>query len=270
MKLKRRFAPVFAAFACLSLLAACNSHATTTPVTSAPANSTDETVHLTVFAAASLHLAFTDIAQQVLAKTDPQIEVSFSFEGSSTLVDQLKQGAPADVFASADMKNMSKASSADLVETPQPFASNVLTLIVPPGNPAHVTGLNQTLEGAKLVVCASGVPCGNATAELAKKLSVTLHPVSEEQKVTDVRGKVESGEADAGIVYTTDAKAAGDKVDVVTIEGAEKVVNAYPIAVVKNTKQASAAKAFIEAVLSPEGRAILAKYGFGKPLSQDR
>ena len=224
-------------------------------------------VELNVFAAASLNKAFPEIADTVLKESDPNIKVTFNFQGSSTLVDQMKEGAPADVFASADQKNMTKASDAKLVDSPKPFASNVLTLIVPKGNPAKITGLDSSLDGKKLVVCAQGVPCGNATKQLADKLGVTLNPVSEEQKVTDVRAKVESGEADAGLVY---AKAAGDKVEVVEIARANEVVNSYPIALTVSTKNKEAGQKFIDAVLSEKGQAVLKKYGFSAPTSADK
>ena len=165
---------------------------------------------------------------------------------------------------------MKKATAADLVSEVKPFASNTLALIVPKGNPAKITGLDASLDGKKLVVCAEGVPCGNATKELQQKLGVTLKPASEEQKVTDVRGKVESGEADAGLVYQTDAKAAGDKVEIIEVKGIDQVVNAYPISLVKASKNQEAAKKFIDAILSDEGMKILESYGFSAPLSQDK
>ena len=182
----------------------------------------------------------------------------------------MKEGAPADVFASADQKNMTKATDAKLVDTPKPFASNVLTLIVPKGNPGKITGLDASLDGNKLVICAQGVPCGNATKQLAEKLGVTLNPVSEEQKVTDVRAKVESGEADAGLVYATDAKAAGDKVETIEIARANEVVNSYPIALTVSAKNKEAAQKFIDAVLSDKGQAVLKKYGFSGPIASDQ
>ena len=165
---------------------------------------------------------------------------------------------------------MTKATDANLVTEVKPFASNTLALIVPKGNPAKVTGLDASLDGKKLVVCAEGVPCGNATKELQEKLGVTLKPVSEEQKVTDVRGKVESGEADAGLVYQTDALAAGDKVEIIKVAGIDQVVNAYPIALIKASKHQDAAKKFIDAVLSDKGLKILENYGFSAPLSKDK
>ena len=237
---------------------------------SAAATASATPVELNVFAAASLNKAFPEIADTVLKESDPNIKVTFNFQGSSTLVDQMKEGAPADVFASADQKNMTKASDAKLVDTPKPFASNVLTLIVPKGNPAKITGLDSSLDGKKLVVCAQGVPCGNATKQLAEKLGVTLNPVSEEQKVTDVRAKVESGEADAGLVYATDAKAAGDKVEIIEVARANEVVNSYPIALTVSTQNKEAAQKFIDAVISDKGQAVLKKYGFSGPTAADK
>ena len=266
-----------AAVAALSLitLSSCSggsesASSSSSTASSAAATASATPVELNVFAAASLNKAFPEIADTVLKESDPNIKVTFNFQGSSTLVDQMKEGAPADVFASADQKNMTKASDAKLVDSPKPFASNVLTLIVPKGNPAKITGLDSSLDGKKLVVCAQGVPCGNATKQLAEKLGVTLSPVSEEQKVTDVRAKVESGEADAGLVYATDAKAAGDKIETVEVARANEVVNSYPIALTVSTKNKEAAQKFIDAVLSDKGQAVLKKYGFSGPTAADK
>ena len=266
-----------AVIAALSLIAlsSCSGGSGSASSSSSEASSTAPTasatpVELKVFAAASLNKAFPEIADTLLKESDPNIKVTFNFQGSSTLVDQMKEGAPADVFASADQKNMTKASDAKLVDTPKPFASNVLTLIVPKGNPAKITGLDSSLDGKKLVVCAQGVPCGNATKQLADKIGVMLTPVSEEQKVTDVRAKVESGEADAGLVYATDAKAAGDKVEIIEIARANEVVNSYPIAATVSTKNKEAAQKFIDAVLSDKGQAVLKKYGFSGPIASDQ
>ena len=125
--------------------------------------------------------------------------------------------------------------------------------------------MNSSLRGAKLVICAPEVPCGNATKKLANKLGVTLKPVSEEQKVTDVRGKVESGEADAGIVYRTDALAAGSKVDVIPIGRANEVVNHYPIATAVGATHQGLAKRFVEYVMSADAQKILSDNGFSGP-----
>ncbi len=230
----------------------------------APAASGTRTT-VTVFAAASLNRAFDEVGTQFRAQ-HPGVDVTFSYLGSAELVDQLRGGAPADVFASADEATMAKAADAGLLAGPATvFATNTLVLIAPAGNPAHVTGLDGSLAGRKLVVCAPQVPCGAATRTLARHLGVTLRPVSEEQKVTDVRGKVESGEADAGIVYTTDAQQAGAKVVTIALPGTERVVNRYPIGVTAHARQPEAARAFVAFVTSASGRDILARYGFGAP-----
>ena len=216
-----------------------------------------------VFAAASLTKTFTELGAQFEA-ANPGTKVVFNFDGSSVLVDQLKGGAKADVFASADENNMTKAVDAQITNGSQTiFATNVLTLVVAPGNPKGITGLDDTLDGQKLVVCAPEVPCGNATNQLAAKLGVTLEPVSQESKVTDVLGKVTSGEADAGIVYATDAKGAADKVAAVAIEDSAQVVNNYPITVLAGAPQPELAVAFVQLVTSQSGKDVLTAAGFG-------
>ena len=226
----------------------------------APQKATGE---LKVLAAASLKASFTEIGTQ-LEKDNPGLHVTFDFQGSQTLVSSLSEGNAADVLATADEPTMNKAVEQKLVGERTEFATNVLTLIVPKGNPANVKGIDSSLDNAKLVVCVETAPCGNAAKELAKAYNVTLNPVSEEQKVTDVRTKVESGEADAGVVYKTDAVAAKDKVDEVTIDN-KGVVNHYPIAQTAKPSNPEAAQVFINAITSKSGQEILAKYGFGKP-----
>ena len=218
---------------------------------------------LKVLAAASLKASFTEIGTQ-LEKDNPGLHVTFDFQGSQTLVSSLSEGNEADVLATADEPTMNKAVEQKLVGERTEFATNVPTLIVPKGNPANVKGIDSSLDNAKLVVCVDTAPCGNAAKELAKAYNVTLNPVSEEQKVTDVRTKVESGEADAGVVYKTDAVAAKDKVDEITIDN-KGVVNHYPIAQTAKPSNPEAAQVFINAITSKSGQEILAKYGFGKP-----
>ena len=220
---------------------------------------------LQVFAAASLSSTFKDLGGQ-FEKSHPGVKVMFNFDGSSGLVDQLKGGAKADVFASADEKNMKNAVDAQLTTGSQTiFARNVLTLVTAPGNPKKITGLDDSLNGKKLVVCAPEVPCGNATNQLAQKLGVTLKPVSQESKVTDVLGKVTSGEADAGIVYVTDAKGAGAKIETVAIKGADQVVNNYPISVLASAPQPALAAEFVTLVTSQTGKDVLSAAGFLTP-----
>lgn len=260
MKIIRPMVAGVAAMALALGVSACGSNGN--PKTADTDSKESTTTELTVFAAKSLTKAFTQINEDLFQSEHPEISVTFSFDGSNTLVKQIAEGAPVDILATADQKNMNNAVDQGLVEDVQPFASNVLTLIVPSGNPATITGLDASLDGAKLVVCAEGVPCGNATLTLAENLGVTLNPVSEEKNVGDVRSKVEKGEADAGMVYVTDALSSGDKVEIIEVPGAEKVVNAYPISVVKESKNVDAAKLFIETVLSSEGQKILSDYGF--------
>ena len=218
---------------------------------------------VTVLAAASLQKAFEEI-EKTVEKDNPGLDVTFDFQGSQDLVASLAGGDSADVLATANNSTMKTAAEQKLVGNQTEFATNVLTLIVPKGNPKKITGLDSSLDGANLVICAPEVPCGEATQKLSSALGVTLNPASEEQKVTDVRGKVESGEADAGIVYTTDAAAAKDKTDKIDIPDGG-VVNHYPIAQTASPENAAGAKVFIDAVTGKTGQEVLAKYGFGKP-----
>ena len=218
---------------------------------------------VTVLAAASLQGAFEEI-EKTVEKDNPGLDVTFDFQGSQDLVSSLAGGNSADVLATANNSTMKTAADQKLVGSQTEFATNVPTLIVPKGNPKKITGLDSSLEGANLVICAPEVPCGEATKKLAEAQGITLKPVSEEQKVTDVRGKVESGEADAGIVYTTDAAAAKDKADKIDIPDGG-VVNHYPIAPTAKPENPAGAQVFIDAVTGKTGQEILAKHGFGKP-----
>ena len=218
---------------------------------------------VTVLAAASLQKAFEEI-EKTVEKDNPGLDVTFDFQGSQDLVASLAGGDSADVLATANNSTMKTAAEQKLVGNQTEFATNVLTLIVPKGNPKKITGLDSSLDGANLVICAPEVPCGEATKKLADAQGITLNPASEEQKVTDVRGKVESGEADAGIVYTTDAAAAKDKVDKIDIPDGG-VVNHYPIAQTATPENAAGAKVFIDAVTGKTGQEVLARYGFGAP-----
>lgn len=257
-----RLAPALAALAASGLvLVGCTAPSGQTAAPTTPATRTK----VVVFAAASLNKAFEQVGVEY-RKTHTTTDLTFSFLGSQDLLAQLEGGAAADVFAPADETTMRAAVEKTLVAgTPAIFATNTLVLITPAGNPAGITGLDASLDGRKLVVCAPAVPCGAATRTLSAQLGVTLAPVSEEQKVTDVRGKVEAGEADAGVVYATDAKQAGDKVTTIAIPGAEQVVNRYPIVVTAKAKQPAEAKAFVDFVTSEAGQSILATYGFGRP-----
>lgn len=221
---------------------------------------------VTVFAAASLKATFTKLATEFESK-NPGTKVALSFAGSSDLVTQISQGAPADVFASADTTNMAKLTAASLVAgKPSNFATNVLEIAVPPSNPAGIGSLADLAKpGTKVVVCAPQVPCGSAAQTIAKLSAVTLKPVSEENSVTDVLGKVESGEADAGLVYVTDVKGAGDKVKGIPFAESAKAVNTYPIATVGSSENKDLAAAFIALVTGSGGQKVLTDAGFGTP-----
>lgn len=233
---------------------------------SAPDASTGSTPTgtITVFAAASLQATFTELARTFEAE-NPGTHVALSFAGSSDLAGQLNHGAPADVFASADRANMKKLQDAGLAEgTPKDFATNTLAIAVPPGNPAGITSLQDLARpGIKLVTCARQVPCGAATAKVAQAAGVTLSPVSEENAVTDVLGKVTSGEADAGLVYGTDIKAAGSSAEGIAFPEAASAVNTYPITGVTTSRNKATAQAFLNLVAGADGQKVLAAAGFG-------
>ena len=267
MSISRRTAIAAVSMLSVVSLAACGGGASNSSTGAASgaasAGAEKATGKVTVLAAASLQDAFEEI-EKTVEKDNPGLDVSFDFQGSQDLVTSLSGGNSADVLATANNSTMKDAADQKLVGSQTEFATNVLTLIVPKGNPKKITGLDSSLDGANLVTCAAEVPCGEATKKLTNALGVTLNPVSEEQKVTDVRGKVESGEADAGIVYTTDAAAAKDKTDKIDIPDGG-VVNHYPIAQTANPENAAGAKVFIDAVTGKTGQEILAKHGFGAP-----
>ena len=221
---------------------------------------------ITVFAAASLKGTFTELAEQFEA-AHPGTTVELNFAGSADLVTQITEGAPADVFASADEKNMAKLTDVDLVDgEPVDFATNVLEIAVPPTNPAAIeTFADLAGPGVKLVICAPEVPCGAATVKVEQASGVSLSPVSEESSVTDVLGKVTSGEADAGLVYVTDVIAAGDAVDGIEFDESAEAVNTYPIAALTDADAADVAAAFVAFVTGEAGRAVLTAAGFGLP-----
>jgi molybdate transport system substrate-binding protein len=221
---------------------------------------------LTVFAAASLKSTFTTLGQRFEAD-HVGTTVAFNFAGSADLVTQLQQGAPADVFASADSTNMAKATADQLVDgTPVTFASNTLEIAVPPDNPARVTSFADLARpGVKVVVCAPAVPCGSAADTIETATGIALHPVSEETAVTDVLNKVQTGEADAGLVYVTDVRSAGAEVTGIAFPESRDAVNQYPIATLTGSKNKALAQQFTELVTGPEGQRVLAEAGFAKP-----
>jgi molybdate transport system substrate-binding protein len=232
----------------------------------------DEGTTLTVYAAASLTQTFEAIGAE-FEKQHDGVTVEFSFGGSSDLVSQIQEGAPADVFASADTANMDKLTGEDLqAADPQHFATNTLEIAVPPGNPGAVRSFADLAKaGLNVVVCAPEVPCGAAAVKVEEAPGVDIAPVSEEQSVTDVLAKVTSGEADAGLVYVTDVIAAGDDVEGIAFAESAEAVNTYPIAALKDASDRDSpdssdssglAQAFVDLVMSAEGQQILADAGF--------
>lgn len=219
-----------------------------------------------VFAAASLKPAFTQISQQ-FKNQNPGVGVDFEFAGSSDLATQLTQGATAEVFASADTAQMDKVSKAGLLTgNPTNFASNSLVIVTAPGNPKAINSFADLAKpGLNVVICQQPVPCGAATQRIEDSTGVRLNPVSEELSVTDALNKVTSGQADAALVYVTDAKSAGNKVATVNFPEAASAVNVYPIGVLKKAPLAPQGQKFVDLVTSPTGQQILAQAGFAKP-----
>ncbi len=214
----------------------------------------------TVFAAASL--------TKVFPKIDPAAK--YTFGGSGMLETQIQQGAPADVFAAASPKQPAALYAKGLVGTPVQFATNTLVLIVPKGNPAHIKSVNDiTRPGVKLVICNATVPCGDYARTAFKNLGITTsamkNVVSQTTDVTQTLAEVALGQADAGFVYITDAKAAAGKVIPITLPAKAKPLAKDFIAVVKASKNQAAANAFVQDVLSSKGQATLQAAGFGKP-----
>ena len=219
---------------------------------------------LTVFAAASLTSTFTELGDQ-FERDHPGRTVRFNFAGSATLVEQIRNGAPADVFASADRKNMTKL--ADRTDgDPVVFARNQLAIVVPAGNPKNVTGLAD-LAKAGLTVSLAGptVPVGEYARQAFAKAGVPVPKSSNETDVKQVVTRVALGQADAGVVYVTDISAAGDKVEGVEIPAATNVLADYPAAAVRDAADPADATAFLALLTSPAGRAILTSHGFLAP-----
>ena len=242
------------------------------PVHSAAAQ---KTATLQVFAAASLGDAFAELGHR-LEKSRPGLSVRFNLAGSQQLAAQLEQGAFADVFASADERWMAYVGERGLVaETPVVFARNRLVVIVPRTNPARIGRLQDLAKsGIKLVIGADSVPVGRYSRAMLQNLSrdpefggdfasrTLRNVVSEEENVKSVVGKVQLGEADAGIVYRSDVTASVARfVTVMEVPESANVLASYPIAVVRNAGHADAAKAFVDLVLSREGQEVLARRG---------
>jgi len=221
---------------------------------------------INVFAAASLTEAF-NASSSVLGAGHPPLAPAYNFAGSSTLVQQITQGAPADVFASADEKNMQLLVDAKLVETPTVFVRNQLQIAVAPGNPKKIESLaDLERNGVALVLADKNVPAGRYALQAFSKAGLPApRPTSLELDVKAALAKVVSGDADAAIVYATDVKAAGTHVQGIEIPDTQNVIATYPITVVKATKHRAAAQAFVDDMVSGAGQAVLRGHGFLGP-----
>lgn len=240
-------------------LAGCGSKSTKT-------SSTTPSGTITVLAASSLTETFTQLGKE-FETAHPGTHVVFSFGASSTLAQQITQGAPADVFASASpatMKQVTDAGDAD--GTPVTFVRNQLVIAVSPSNPKGITSLaDLTKPGLKVVLCAPAVPCGAAAVTALAAGNVKLTPVSYEQDVKSALSKVELGEADAALVYRTDAKSSDGKVVGIEFPESAQAINSYPIVALKNSKNLVTARAFVTFIESAPALAELVAAGFQAP-----
>jgi molybdate transport system substrate-binding protein len=263
--------PVVLAAASLAL-AACGASGSTAvsrpPAADAPTTSSSAAPirgTLDVFAAASLTGAFNS-AKTSLTTSNSGLSLTYNFAGSNALVTQIQQGAPADVFASADAKNMDNLVSAGLVDSPVTFARNKLEIAVAPGNPKNITSLSDLAKAEVTVVLeAVGVPAGDYTRSVLASQHITVNPKSLETDVKSALAKVTSGEADATVVYVTDVKATGSTVTGVAIPDSLQPTITYPVAVVKATKNRAAAQAFVDSAVSGDVQKALEAAGFLPP-----
>lgn len=250
------------ALAAVVPLAACGGSGSTSAASTGSASTVSMTI--TVLAAASLKESFDQIAAAYQA-AHPGVTVKISYGGSSSLAQQITQGAPVDLFAAASTTTMKTATASGRMETPVTFATNSLEIAVPASNPAKVAALSDlTKSSVKVALCQAAVPCGAAAQKVLTKAGLTVKPVTLEGDVKSVLTKVSLGEVDAGLVYVTDVAAAGSKVKGITIPAAQNATTDYPIAVVKDGPSASAAKDLEAYVTSAEGEKMLASHGFGR------
>lgn len=237
----------------------------------APAARAEAARELTVFAAASLREAFAELGS-AFEREHPQTKVIFSLAGSQELRTQIEHGAPADVFASADWKHMQALVAAKLASAPRKFTSNEPVVVVPRDNPAGVKTLADLPRAQRIVVGAPEVPIGAYTVRILEAASkrygvafgntVQAHIVSRETNVRQVLSKVALGEADAAIVYRTDAQASKGGVVVVSIPQELNVVAEYPVAVLDHAREPELARAFVDLLLSAAGQETLGRFGF--------
>lgn len=244
-------------------LAACQSEGGSSSESSAAdsTGATAEAQDVTLFAAASTRVIGDELVEEA-KKLDPPVNLTINNAGSTDLVNQIKEGAPADVLLTANNKAMEQAKENGDVEESELVAGNTLVMVVPADNPANISSIDDLNEDTTLVICDPSVPCGDLTEQLAAENDLELHPSSLEHSVTDTLGKVLSGQADAAWVYKTDAVAAGDEVEVIEIPKSDEHVNDYPAAVLKNASNSEAAKAVFELLKSDAIRSAWEKAGF--------
>lgn len=249
-------------------LAGCGSSGKSSSATSTPGagSSANLSGTITVLAAASLTGTFNQLGQMFQA-THPGTTIKFSYGGSDTLAAQIVQGAPVDVFAAASPTTMKTVTDAgDNAGTPQNFVKNQLVIAVPPGNPKHLASLKDLTDPKlKVVLCAPTVPCGTAATKAEQAAGLTIKPVSEAPDVKSALTPVELGEADAALVYRTDAKSAAGKVDAVEFPESALAINTYPIATLKNSTNMPLAQAWVTYILSPDALAAFTAAGFQAP-----
>jgi len=260
--LRRTATAALAIVAAITLAGCAGDSPAASPPPSSGASAPSVSGTVTVFAAASLTESFTQLGKD-FQKAHPGVKVTFNFGGSSALAQQLNQGAPADVFASAAPQNMDQVTDKG---TPTTFVRNTLEIAVPKGNPGRITGLRDfSDENKKIAICAAQVPCGAAADKVFKAVGITPQPDSLEQDVKAALTKVSLGEVDAALVYKTDVLSARDKVEGIEFPEASKAVNEYPIATLTNAPNAEGAKAFVAYVLSDQGKSVLTAAGFDAP-----
>jgi molybdate transport system substrate-binding protein len=251
----------------LGLVAGCSSDSDSGSNSTTSTTTANATGAITVSAAASLTEAFTEIGAD-FQKANPDATTTFNFGSSGTLATQIQQGAPADTFASADEDNMDKLVTASLVDgTPVVFARNKLAIVTKPGNPENVKTLADLANLGIVSLCGETVPCGKYAAQILQAAGVTI-PETNVTRGIDVKSTlaaVTQGDADAAIVYVTDAKSAGDTVDAVTIPDAQNAIATYPIATLQASANKATSQAFIDSVTSSKGQATLKSFGFLPP-----
>jgi molybdate transport system substrate-binding protein len=258
---RRMLSLVAAGVVALGLTACGASSGATSPSTS----SSGVTGTLTVSAASSLTDVFTQLGNQFMA-ANPGLKIAFNFGSSSDLAEQIVQGAPVDVFASASDSTMQTVVDAGDASNPTTFASNWLEIATPPSNPAHVRSLaDLAMSSVSVAICTPDAPCGAATRTLFDNNHLTVTPVTLEPDVRSVLTKVTSDEVDAGVVYITDVQAAGSDVNGVSIPARNNVSTSYLIDALDQASNAGAAAAWVAFVLSPTGQQALTQAGFAKP-----